>query len=105
MTKECTLELEEGVARLEGELTFESSPALYHAMEEHMEAGRPFERVDLSGVTSADSAGLALLLEWQASRRAGGSTLSMTGAPESLLQLARLSEAVDLLRLTGRGSA
>ena len=58
-------------------------------------------RIDLSGVTKVDSAGLALLLEWQAQSNASNETLTMTGAPASLLRLAKLCGAMKLINLSG----
>jgi phospholipid transport system transporter-binding protein len=99
MTEESTLEIDDGTAHLRGALVFGSAGLLYREMERKRTEGANPNRIDLSGVTSVDSAGLALLLEWQA---AAGGGLSMTGAPSSLEQLARLSEATELLRLGGR---
>ncbi len=103
MTEECTLEFgPEGLARLEGELTFDTCTRLYHEMDRHLRAGNALAHIDLAGVGGADSAGLALLLEWQSESRSIGSGFTVSGAPESLVQLARLSEADSLLSLGGR---
>lgn len=104
MTEACTIDLgEDGSARLAGELTFESVPGLYvHAQSV---LPRSMTSIDLSGVTAADSAGLALLLEWQASRKALSPGLTFINAPSSLLSLASLSEATELLNISGRHSA
>lgn len=91
---------EEGCAYLTGELTFESVPDLYQRARNIM-SGLP-ATVDLSKVTIADSAGLALLLEWQASRQAPAEPLKYINAPSSLMSLASLSEATELLNLSGR---
>lgn len=99
MTEECTLETDGRTARLGGDLDFGTATALYREMEKKRQGGFSAEHIDLSGVTAADSAGLALLLEWQA---VAGGALRMTGAPASLVQLARLSEATELLQLSGR---
>lgn len=53
--------------------------------------------VDLEGVTRADSAGLALLVDWLAWARAAGRTLRYANLPPELLALARLSELDSLL--------
>lgn len=103
MTEECTLEFgPDGLARLDGDLTFDTCTRLYHAMEQQLRAGKALDRIDLSAVGSADSAGLALLLEWQAEQRATGRGFTVSGAPDSLLNLARLGAAEELLRLEGR---
>ena len=104
MTEACTIDLgEDGCARLAGELTFESVPGLYvHAQSVLPET---MNSIDLSGVTAVDSAGLALLLEWQASRKSSSAGLTFTNAPSSLLSLASLTEATELLNISGRNSA
>jgi len=103
MTEHCTFEApEDGTVRLTGELTFESVPQLYREMERRLPAAAPVKTIDLANVTLADSAGLSLLLEWQSRQRQGGRELTMHGAPDSLLRLAGLCEAIELLNLSGR---
>jgi phospholipid transport system transporter-binding protein len=46
--------------------------------------------VDLSGVTVADGAGLAVLLAWVERARAGGQQLNFAGLPPQLTALARV---------------
>ncbi|MGC4028131.1 MAG: STAS domain-containing protein [Steroidobacteraceae bacterium] len=55
------------------------------------------QSADLSAVTAADSAGLALLVAWRAARERAGGTLRFQGVPERLQALARLTEAQSLL--------
>ena len=60
-----------------------------------LEAGRGFLDgqdwvVDLSGVGEADSAGLAVLLEWQRCCREAGGSLRVHGMPSGLAALADL---------------
>ena len=55
--------------------------------------------LDLSGVTRANSAGLALLIEWQRLARRPGRTLTIRNAPASLRNLARVSELESVLSL------
>ena len=101
---EASIELGgDGCARLSGALTFRSIPALYAEAEPLMRADSGVDSIDLAGVDAADSAGLALLLEWQAVRPAGAGKLAIRNAPPSLLSLARLCEADGLLDLSGRG--
>lgn len=100
MTDRCSIEIRsDGSARLCGALTFETVPGLFREAAAHIADAADGQLIDLADVQAVDSAGLALLLEWQA---AAGGSLSMTGAPSSLVQLARLSEATELLKLTGR---
>lgn len=103
MSEECTLEFGPGgQARLRGPLTFKTSTRLFHGMEKQLQSGETVTQIDLSGVSTADSAGLALLLEWQANSNLSGHKMTMTGAPESLLQLAKLCESIEILELSGR---
>lgn len=104
MTENCTIDLDEdGCAHLAGELTFESVPGLY--VRARQLVSEDLVSVDLSRVTTADSAGLSLLLEWQASRRDQENKLQFTNAPSSLMSLAGLCEASDLLNISGRNTA
>ena len=104
MTEGCGFSVgADGVASVKGALTFETVARLYRDMEKHLPRTGPIEAVDLVGVSGADSAGLALLLEWQARQRKRGRELAITNAPDNLLRLASLSEAIDLLNISGRG--
>lgn len=57
--------------------------------------------VDCAGVTRADSAGLAVLLDWLAWGRRHSRPVSLLHLPESLLAIARISEVDGLLSATG----
>jgi phospholipid transport system transporter-binding protein len=86
--------------RVSGDLTLDSVARLYQDSRSLLPG--EISAVDLNGVSRIDSAGLALLLEWQAAARKGNTTLSFTGAPEDLLRLAALCESTSLLGLTAR---
>jgi phospholipid transport system transporter-binding protein len=53
--------------------------------------------VDLAGVTSADSAGLAVLIEWLAVSTERGGTLRFESVPTQLVAIARISDLDSLL--------
>ena len=53
--------------------------------------------IDLAAVTSSDSAGLALLIEWLSVAKAANRTLRYENIPCQLQQLARLSDVEKLL--------
>ena len=57
--------------------------------------------VDCAGVTRADSAGLAVLLDWLAWGRRKSRAVSLTNLPESLVAIARISEVDELLTAAG----
>jgi phospholipid transport system transporter-binding protein len=71
-------------ATLEGELSFARVPALY-AQADALAQASP---LDLSRVTRADSAGLALLLELNRRAQARGIELRLSGAPQQVTALA-----------------
>ena len=80
-----------------GELTMVSAPAV-------LEDGRRLARagdmvVDFAGVTVADSAALALLLDWMRCARAAGNRLAVRGLPAAMASLAALSDIDALLPL------
>ena len=53
--------------------------------------------IDLSRVTEADSAGLAVLVEWLATAKARGTVIRYQGIPAQILAVARISDLDDLL--------
>ncbi len=62
-----------------------------------IEKGKPCT-IDLSRVTEADSAGLAVLVEWLATARARGATIRYEGIPAQILAVARISDLESLLQ-------
>lgn len=53
--------------------------------------------VDLSGITAADSAGLAVLVEWLAASAERGGSLVFEAVPAQLRAVARISDLEALL--------
>jgi phospholipid transport system transporter-binding protein len=53
--------------------------------------------IDLGSVSSSDSSGLALLIEWLSVAKGAGRSLRYENIPSQLQQLARLSEVEELL--------
>lgn len=92
-----------GSVRLKGALTVETVPTL--AAEGLPDAdGTACFHLDLSGVHHADSAGLALLVDWLASARAAGCELVFEQAPAQLVAIARVSGVAGLLSLADRAA-
>lgn len=93
---------DDGIARLSGEVTFNTAGALYRNWQNHSrESSRP-GAIDLEAVELIDSAGLALLLEWQSAATktdASSPPIRIVNAPAALLKIARLCEAEKYLRL------
>ena len=85
-----------GRLRLSGELRFHTVPELLRQGRGRFEGASRFH-LDLSGVTRADSAGLALLLEWLQACRRRQQDLLIENLPESLAAIARVSNLGGLL--------
>ncbi len=92
---------EDGTVHLGGEMNFVSTPGMYRELENWFTSGGPTLNIDLAGINHADSSGLALLLEWQAMAHKLDRSLYITNAPASLLRLAKLCEADELLDISG----
>ncbi|MBK9252980.1 MAG: STAS domain-containing protein [Proteobacteria bacterium] len=86
----------EGRCALSGALTFDTAAWIWQQLQDGLWLGRA-RHADLSGITDADSAGLALLIAWRAAASAEGGELKFEAVPERLLALARLTEAESLL--------
>ncbi|MBS0614654.1 MAG: STAS domain-containing protein [Proteobacteria bacterium] len=94
--------VETGKARVRGPLSFATTGALLQSGASFITGGSA-RSIDLSAVSGADSAGLALLIEWLSLSQAAGGTLRYENIPTQLMQLARLSEVEPLL--SGNGFA
>ena len=88
-----------GVLHMSGPLTFNTVGDRFRESGVLLAAAEPVTAVDLEQVENVDSAGLALLLEWQSMARRQGNELAFRNAPRDLLRLAALAEASDLLGL------
>lgn len=92
MASGCQFEsLGDGRYALSGDLGFESVPAVLVKSRDAFRRERRIE-VDFSGVTSSDSAALALLIEWIRLARAGDVSIVYEGLPDQLLALAGISD-------------
>ncbi len=85
-----------------GELTFASAREARQVGILALESSRAQRLViDCSGVTRADSAGLAVLLDWLAWGRRKSRPVLFENLPASLVAIARISEVDGLLTGTG----
>jgi phospholipid transport system transporter-binding protein len=83
---------------LQGELGYLSVPAvLQHAGVDML--GKEKVTVDLKGVTRADSAGLALLVEWLRESENAGNSIEFVNVPAQLLSIARVCGLEEILSL------
>ena len=81
---------------LQGELDFESVPALLRHAGARM-LGKERLEVDLKAVTRADSAGLALLVEWLRESETAGNEIVFINVPPQLLSIARVCGLDEIL--------
>jgi phospholipid transport system transporter-binding protein len=86
----------EGRLRIEGSLDFGSVGRVFA---ETRDLFPPSARlmIDLGGVTAANSAALALLLEWMELAAGRGTALSLCNLPEGIARIAALSDLDTLL--------
>ena len=82
----------DGRCAISGQLTLETVPALWRQLKADGLL-RNAREADLSAVTDADSAGLALLVTWRAHCAAAGGALALMHLPGRILALARLTSA------------
>jgi phospholipid transport system transporter-binding protein len=83
---------------LQGELGFESVSAVLQAAGSRMQGEARLE-VDLKGVSRADSAGLALLVEWLREAENAGNEIVFVNVPDQLLSIARVCGLDEILSL------
>lgn len=83
---------------LQGDLCFASVPGLLEKSQRELDFSTQLS-LDFSGITHADSAGLALLLEWLDLSHQAGGRLHFSQLPESLLDIAKVSNLDGLLPL------
>jgi phospholipid transport system transporter-binding protein len=88
-----------GRVTVTGELTFASAREARQLGVLVLEGSRA-ERIviDCGGVTRADSAGLAVLLDWLAWGRRKPKAISLENLPASLVAIAKISEVDGLLQ-------
>ncbi|MDH3432089.1 MAG: STAS domain-containing protein [Gammaproteobacteria bacterium] len=86
----------DGHFELSGDMSFATAADILRASERSFGEFRNLE-VDLSKVRKADSAGLALLLEWKARAHQNATEIEYVGIPDSLLAIASTTEVSDLI--------
>lgn len=89
-------DLGDGRFALNADLTFETVTSMLDASE-RMFAAHEQISVDMSGVRQADSAGLALLIEWLSRARSAGRRIVYANIPAQIAAVARISEVEALL--------
>jgi phospholipid transport system transporter-binding protein len=80
-------------------LTMREARASVHALESTLGEGSGAVAIDASALKSFDSAAIAALLELRRQAQAAGRTLQVSGAPDSMIDLAGLYGVAELLGL------
>lgn len=90
------VQIDGGVCLLTGVVDFDTAPALLNAVSGHL-LSESTVTVDFSGVTRANSAALALLLEWKALAATHNCTFSHQNLPDSIRQLSEISQVSEFI--------
>ncbi|MBK9132386.1 MAG: STAS domain-containing protein [Gammaproteobacteria bacterium] len=88
-----------------GELNFSTVPALLERGAALLAGRAGAVRLDLGGVTRADSAGLALLIEWLRVARRNRASIEIRNMPAQLRAIARVSGLDAILPAGGTDEA
>lgn len=88
-----------GTWLLEGDLDYYTVPDVLARAGKKL-GGEGEIRVDLKGVTRADSAGLALLLAWLRKSERAGRSIEFVNVPGQLLSIARVCGLEEILPLS-----
>lgn len=86
----------DGAFELVGEMSFETAAQILKSSEQSF-AQHPKMQINLSQVSKADSAGLALLLEWKARAKSRNAVIQFVAVPDSLLAIAKTTEVSELI--------
>jgi phospholipid transport system transporter-binding protein len=86
-----------GQLRARGPLTFATARAARELGLDSLASGSGALELDCGGITAADSAGLAVLVDWLGRARQAGRALRYLHLPAGLSTLARISDLEELL--------
>jgi len=82
---------------LSGELTMQTVPTVARDSQALIDKMHGDVKINLAKVKRADSAGLALLIDWLRQAQSKNIKLEFEHLPEQLMQIAKLSELHELL--------
>jgi phospholipid transport system transporter-binding protein len=86
----------DGVFEIDGRMTFQTAPDLLPKSAQWLNGAAGAVTIDLGSVTLADSAGLALMLEWLEQARAAQRELTFVSLPEQMQRLVKVSGLEDV---------
>lgn len=88
-----------GVFELSGSLTFQTVPGFQGHIGSVLQDGAKALTIDMRNIALADSAGLALMIEWQQRARAGQRELVFANIPEQVRQLIRVNGLTQVFNI------
>ena len=91
MAHENFIKQQDGTFALNGELSFAAVPALVTQSRVWLAAGEDSITINMATVGRADSAGLALMLEWMKQASKSGKQIKFINIPDQLSSLIRVS--------------
>jgi phospholipid transport system transporter-binding protein len=89
----------DGVFEISGSLTFQTVPRFQDQAESLLQREEQPVTIDMLGVTQADSAGLALMIEWLQMARVAKRELVFANIPEQMRDLIRVNGLQQLFSL------
>jgi len=89
-----------GVFEVTGQLTFQSVPQFLAHTDKWLQGGTGKVTIDMHGVTLADSAGLALLIEWLQLARSAQREIIFTHMPEQMRDLIHVNGLTQVFGLS-----
>jgi len=85
----------DGTVEVSGRLTFETVPQFLNQTVEWLNSDHESLTIDLKQVSKADSAGLALMVEWQRMAQEKGRKLKYVNIPEQVQRIIHVSGLVQ----------
>jgi phospholipid transport system transporter-binding protein len=89
-----------GVFEVTGQVTFQSVPQFLSYTDKWLRGDASKVTIDMRGVTLADSAGLALLIEWLQLARFAQREIVFTNMPDQMRDLIRVNGLTQVFGLT-----
>jgi phospholipid transport system transporter-binding protein len=99
-TAEATMD-DDGTLTVSGVLSFDTVPDVFAKSAAWVQKSQGAITIDLKNVNRADSAGLALLVEWLQLARRRNLSLTFTNVPEQVRSLARVNGLSNAIGVAG----
>ena len=96
--KPASVSVEPARLAVQGEMTFATVAALYDSSIANVSNGTGPLSIDLVDVERADSAGIALIVEWYRLAKVAGRPVNLMNLPDQVTRLIKVSGLQDFLR-------